>query len=169
VQRNGVVTRKNSPDILMVVFMLSPDDSFDQLYIATTRCCRCATDLLARRHRRHPEFGARDYSMRLWLDPDKICNARHDVRGDRRDPCANPADHGWADGEPPISDRRIPAQSPPSPGGSNDQKQFEDTLSGPARRPHGCGCATWVARIELTVRCPMHDQQFLLRNIRRSR
>ena len=26
VQRNGVVTRKNSPDILMVVFMLSPDD-----------------------------------------------------------------------------------------------------------------------------------------------
>ena len=27
VQRNGVVTKKNSPDILMVVFMLSPDDS----------------------------------------------------------------------------------------------------------------------------------------------
>ena len=34
VQRNGVVTRKNSPDILMVVLMLSPDDSFDQLYIS---------------------------------------------------------------------------------------------------------------------------------------
>ena len=34
VQRNGVVTRKNSPDILMVVFMLSPDDTFDQLYIS---------------------------------------------------------------------------------------------------------------------------------------
>src|SRR5579872_2554292 len=34
VQRTGVVTRKNSPDILMVVFMLSPDDTFDQLYIS---------------------------------------------------------------------------------------------------------------------------------------
>src|SRR5258708_15542838 len=34
VQRNGVVTRKNSPDLLMVVFMLSPDDSYDQLYIS---------------------------------------------------------------------------------------------------------------------------------------
>ena len=37
VQRNGVVTRKNSPDILMVVFMLSPDDTFDQLYISQLR------------------------------------------------------------------------------------------------------------------------------------
>jgi len=43
VQRNGVVTRKNSPDILMVVFMLSPDDSFDSSTSAITRCCRCAT------------------------------------------------------------------------------------------------------------------------------
>src|SRR6202045_508636 len=32
VRNLGVVTRKNSPDILMVVFMLSPDDSLDQLY-----------------------------------------------------------------------------------------------------------------------------------------
>jgi multidrug efflux pump subunit AcrB len=53
VQRNGVVTRKNSPDLLEVVFMLSPDNTYDQLYIsnvstasvtsrssapATTRC-----------------------------------------------------------------------------------------------------------------------------------
>ena len=34
VQRNGIVTRKNSPDILMAVFVLSPDDTFDQLYIS---------------------------------------------------------------------------------------------------------------------------------------
>src|SRR5258707_937534 len=33
VQLNGVTTRKHSPDILMVAFMLSPDDTFDQLYI----------------------------------------------------------------------------------------------------------------------------------------
>ena len=34
VQRNGVTTRKNSPDLMMVVFMLSPDDTYDQLYIS---------------------------------------------------------------------------------------------------------------------------------------
>src|SRR5258708_37355967 len=34
VQRTGVVTRKNSPDLLMVVFMLSPDASYAQLYIS---------------------------------------------------------------------------------------------------------------------------------------
>ena len=37
-------TRKNSPDILMVVFMLSPDDTLrPALHLATTRCCRSAT------------------------------------------------------------------------------------------------------------------------------
>src|SRR5260370_42416131 len=34
VQRNGVVTRKNSPDMMMVEFILSPDDTFDQTYIS---------------------------------------------------------------------------------------------------------------------------------------
>ena len=54
VQRGGVVTRKNSPDILMVVFMLSPDDTFDQLYIrkneglpaAARWLCECITIVL---------------------------------------------------------------------------------------------------------------------------
>ena len=56
VQRNGVVTRKNSPDILMVVFMLSPDDSFDQLYISNYALLPGARPAAApRRHRRHPD------------------------------------------------------------------------------------------------------------------
>src|ERR1700692_3883251 len=75
VQRNGVVTRKNSPDILMVVFMLSPDDTFDQLYISNYALLQVRDQLL-----RLDGIGdiqilcARDYSMRLWLDPDKISN-----------------------------------------------------------------------------------------------
>ena len=46
VQRNGVVTRKNSPDILMVVFMLSPDDSLDQLYISNYALLQVRDQLL---------------------------------------------------------------------------------------------------------------------------
>src|SRR5208337_1392899 len=52
VQRNGVVTRKNSPDILMVVFMLSPDDSLDQLYISNYALLQVRDQLL----RRHPDL-----------------------------------------------------------------------------------------------------------------
>src|ERR1043165_9290516 len=73
VQRNGVVTRKNSPDILMVVFMLSPDDSFDQLYISNYALLQVRDQLLRLDGIGDIQiFGARDYSMRLWLDPDRI-------------------------------------------------------------------------------------------------
>ncbi len=75
VQRNGVVTRKNSPDILMVVFMLSPDDSFNQLYISNYALLQVRDQLLRLDGVGDVQiFGARDYSMRLWLDPDKIAN-----------------------------------------------------------------------------------------------
>src|SRR6476469_308296 len=73
VQRNGVVTRKNSPDILMVVFMLSPDDTFDQLYISNYALLQVRDQLLRLDGVGDIQiFGARDYSMRLWLDPDRI-------------------------------------------------------------------------------------------------
>src|SRR5579872_4141910 len=75
VQRTGVVTRKNSPDILMVVFMLSPDDTFDQLYISNYALLQVRDQLLRLDGIGDIQiFGARDYSMRLWLDPDKIAN-----------------------------------------------------------------------------------------------
>ncbi|HEX2364589.1 MAG TPA: efflux RND transporter permease subunit, partial [Bradyrhizobium sp.] len=75
VQRNGVVTRKNSPDILMVVFMLSPDNTFDQLYISNYALLQVRDQLLRQDGIGDIQiFGARDYSMRLWLDPERLAN-----------------------------------------------------------------------------------------------
>ena len=75
VQRNGVVTRKNSPDILMALFVLSPDDTFDQLYISNYTLLQVRDQLLRLDGVGDIQmFGARDYSMRLWLDPDQIAN-----------------------------------------------------------------------------------------------
>jgi hydrophobe/amphiphile efflux-1 (HAE1) family protein len=75
VQRNGVVTKKNSADILMVVFMLSPDNTFDQIYISNYALLQVRDQLLRLDGIGDIQiFGARDYSMRLWLDPDKIAN-----------------------------------------------------------------------------------------------
>jgi len=76
VQRNGVTTRKDSPDLLLVVFMLSPDDSYDQLYISNFALRRVRDQLLRLDGVGDIQvFGARDYSMRVWLDPDKIASA----------------------------------------------------------------------------------------------
>jgi hydrophobe/amphiphile efflux-1 (HAE1) family protein len=107
VQRNGVVTRKNSPDLLMVVFMLSPDDTYDQLYISNY-ALRQVRDQLLRLDGVGDItiFGARDYSMRLWLDPDKIATlglTAADVVAAVR--AQNLQITGGQIAEPPISDR----------------------------------------------------------------
>jgi len=73
VRRLGVVTQKSSPDLMMVVHLLSPDDSLDQLYISNYGLLQIR-DVLQRIDGvgQVQLFGARDYSMRIWLDPDRI-------------------------------------------------------------------------------------------------
>ena len=73
VQRLGVTVKKNSPDLMMVVNISSPDASRDQLYISNYATLQLK-DVLARINGVGDVriFGARDYSMRIWLDPDKV-------------------------------------------------------------------------------------------------
>jgi hydrophobe/amphiphile efflux-1 (HAE1) family protein len=73
VRRLGVTVRKNSPDMLMVIHLSSPDGSRDQLYISNYATLQ-VRDVLARLDGVGDVrvFGARDYSMRIWLDPDKV-------------------------------------------------------------------------------------------------
>ena len=73
VQRLGVTVRKASPDLMMVVHMISPDGSRDQQYISNYATLYIK-DALARVDGVGDVnvFGARDYSMRIWLDPGKV-------------------------------------------------------------------------------------------------
>src|SRR6188508_3347673 len=73
VQRLGIVVRKASPDLMMVVHMVSPDGSRDQQYISNYATLYIK-DSLARVDGVGDVnvFGARDYSMRIWLDPGKV-------------------------------------------------------------------------------------------------
>ena len=73
VQRLGLVVRKASPDLMMVVHMISPDGSHDQQYISNYATLYIK-DALARVDGVGDVnvFGARDYSMRIWLDPGKV-------------------------------------------------------------------------------------------------
>jgi hydrophobe/amphiphile efflux-1 (HAE1) family protein len=70
VQRLGVVTKKTSPDFLMVVNLISPDDSLDRGYISNYALSQ-VRDRLARIDGVGDVqlFGSRDYSMRVWIDP----------------------------------------------------------------------------------------------------
>jgi hydrophobe/amphiphile efflux-1 (HAE1) family protein len=73
VQRLGVTVRKASPDLMMVVHLISPDGSRDQQYISNYATLY-VKDRLARLDGVGDVriFGARDYSMRVWLDPGQV-------------------------------------------------------------------------------------------------
>lgn len=75
VRRTGLLVRKNSPDFLLAVHMRSPDQSRDQLFLSNYALQNVRDRLI-----RLPGvgqismLGQRDYTMRIWLDPDRIAN-----------------------------------------------------------------------------------------------
>ncbi len=73
VQRLGVQVRKATPNILLAVHLYSPDGSRDNLYLSNYATLH-VKDALARLPGVGDVqlFGARDYAMRIWLDPDKV-------------------------------------------------------------------------------------------------
>lgn len=75
VRRVGVVVRKASPDLMMVVHMISPDGSRDQQYVSNYATLY-VKDVLTRVDGvgNVNVFGARDFSMRVWLDPAKLAS-----------------------------------------------------------------------------------------------
>jgi hydrophobe/amphiphile efflux-1 (HAE1) family protein len=73
VRNIGVTVTKASPDLMMVVHLFSPDKSRDSLFISNYATLEL-TDALTRVDGvgSISVFGSRDYSMRIWLDPDRL-------------------------------------------------------------------------------------------------
>jgi hydrophobe/amphiphile efflux-1 (HAE1) family protein len=73
VRNIGVTVTKASPDLMMVVHLYSPDKSRDSLFISNYATLE-VTDPLTRVDGvgSITVFGSRDYSMRVWLDPDRL-------------------------------------------------------------------------------------------------
>ncbi|WP_309385829.1 efflux RND transporter permease subunit [Cerasicoccus frondis] len=71
----GVTVEKSVPDLLLVVQMYSPDNSLDQEYVSNYAIRQVRESL-----RRIDgvgavrTFGSREYSMRVWLDPERMAN-----------------------------------------------------------------------------------------------
>ena len=73
VRNIGVTVAKASPDLMMVVHMLSPDHTRDTLFMSNYASVN-VVDVLSRIEGigSITVFGGRDYSMRVWLDPDRL-------------------------------------------------------------------------------------------------
>jgi len=69
----GVTVQKQSPDLMMVVHLLSPKGTYNQAYISNYAFLQ-VRDVLSRLLGvgNVNVFGAREYSMRIWLDPDRM-------------------------------------------------------------------------------------------------
>ncbi len=73
VQRLGVTTVKSSPTLTLVVHLLSPDDRYDATYLRNYAVLN-VKDRLARLNGvgEVSIWGAGNYAMRVWLDPQKV-------------------------------------------------------------------------------------------------
>ncbi len=150
VRRLGVTVRKASPDLMMVIHMLSPDGSRDQQYISNY------TTLLVKDALTRVDgvgnivvFGARDYSMRVWLDPAKVA-ARNLTAGEvvQSLRAANLQVAAGAINQPPATSTGAFQLSVQTLGRLTDVEQFSDVI---VRSDQGGGIVRIrdIARVEL--------------------
>jgi multidrug efflux pump len=73
VQNQGITVRKRTPDMLMIISFFSPDGRYDDIYLSNYVTINCKDEIL-----RVPGvsdinvMGQRDYSIRAWLNPQKL-------------------------------------------------------------------------------------------------
>ncbi len=73
VQRRGISVKKKSPSVLLIVNLFSPDGSRDDLYLSNYATIQLKDELSRLEGVGDITYiGQRDYSMRFWLDPEKM-------------------------------------------------------------------------------------------------
>ncbi len=130
VRRLGITTAKSSPDLMMVVHMLSPDDTYDQLYVSNYARAR-VRDILLRLDGVGDVimFGEREYSLRIWLDPEKLSAlgmTSGDVVQSIRD--QNVQVSGGSIGAPPMDDSTAFQYTVTTQGRFEDARDFRDII-----------------------------------------
>lgn len=75
VRRLGITTKKVSPDVLMMISLYSPNQTYDDSYMGNYALLQLKDELARIRGIGDiVPFGTAEYAMRIWLDPDKIAN-----------------------------------------------------------------------------------------------
>jgi len=153
VRRIGVTTTKRSTDLTMVAHLVSPDDSRDELYLANFAALQ-VKDQLARLPGVGDitSLGARDYSMRVWLDPEKLASrnmtASDAVRAIREQ---NLQVAAGTIGQPPVPSGQAFQVTISTQGRLLDEQQFGEIVI--KQGPQGqVTRISDVARVELAAR-----------------
>ncbi len=130
VRRQGITVTKRSSSILQVLTMSSPDRRYDTLYISNYALINVLDEL-----RRTPGvgdaslFGASDYSMRIWLRPDKVAQYNltpSDIAASVREQNAQFAAGRFA--EEPMAGRQDFTYSVTTRGRFADPHEFEQII-----------------------------------------
>jgi multidrug efflux pump len=130
VKQAGVTTRKRNPDILMVIAIYSPKGRYDLVYLSNYATINIR-DELARIDGCGDviQFGQQDYSMRLWVDPERLAelnltagDVANALREQNRQVAAGHV------GQPPISADRDFEFPITVVGRLSDPAEFEDII-----------------------------------------
>lgn len=130
VRRQGVTVTKRSSSILQLVALSSPDKRYDTIYISNYALVNIIDEL-----RRTPGvgdaslFGASDYSMRIWLRPDKVAQYNltpSDIAAAIREQNAQFAAGRF--GEEPTPGRQAFTYSVTTQGRLADPREFEQII-----------------------------------------
>src|SRR5688572_30739457 len=130
VKKEGVVVNRSSPDILMVVALSSPKGTYDAVFLGNY-CDINLVDAI----KRVPgvgdvkNFTAQDYSMRIWLRPDRLASlgVNHDdiAKAIREQNAQSPAGRVGAEPAPAGQESQLNVRAL---GLLKDPKQFEDII-----------------------------------------
>ena len=130
VRRNGLTVRKRSPDLLLAIHLLSPDKTYDQVYISNYGLLNVRDKLMRLYGVADVSlYGVREYSMRVWLDPERIA-----LRGLTAEQvldalrAQNVQVAGGALGEPPVDYKNAFQVSLQMKGRLRDADEFEDII-----------------------------------------
>ena len=130
VKREGVVVNRSSPDILMVIGLSSPKGTYDAIFLGNY----CDINLVDAIKRVKgvgdvKNFTAQDYSMRVWLRPDKLASlgiTPQDIQGAIKEQNAqSPSGRIGAEPAPPGQEMQFNVRAT---GLLKDPKEFEDII-----------------------------------------
>jgi multidrug efflux pump subunit AcrB len=130
VKRRGVTVKKKSPATLMIVNLFSPDNSRDSLYLSNYATIQLRDELSRLPGVGDISFlGRRDYSMRLWLDPNKMASRNltagdvvHAVQQQNVQVAAGQI------GQAPAPEGQVTQFTMTTLGRLQDEEQFEDMI-----------------------------------------
>ncbi|MBT5548992.1 MAG: hydrophobe/amphiphile efflux-1 family RND transporter, partial [Nitrospina sp.] len=159
VTRSGVSVQKQSPEFLQIISFNSPDGTYDQLFLSNFITLNIK-DVLSRVPgvSKVSIFGALDYSIRIWLNPDRMVNlgiTTNDVVQAIRDQNLQAA--AGAVGQAPAAPNQQFQYTIQAKGRLADVSEFEDVII--LANPDGS-----VVRVRDIARVELSSQTFEIKS-----